>query len=285
MLKFIKKYRFRISIIFLLLFFLFTLLVQVDKQRTENWFTASVQTIAYPFQLSFAVVTRQARDLWLHYMWLTDVREKNKQLRIELNELKAESSRNREIRISYENLLSILDFSKNNPDKKVFAEVIGEVKRDFSRLMIINKGYRDGVKPNFAVVSHDGVIGKVQSVTPFQSTVQLITDSLSKYPVMLQRTRTKAMLQGENGTLQIIDIPRRIDVKPDDLVITSGLAGIFPKGFPVGKVEEVSKKKFGLFQTATLAPLVDLDNIEVVSVVLRSVRNIHQPLFTEKGEK
>ena len=285
MFKFIKKYRFRISIIFLLLFFLFTLLVQVDKQRTENWFTSVVQTIAYPFQLSFTVVTRQTRDLWLHYVWLIDVRGKNKQLRMELNELKAESSQNKEIRISYENLLSILDFNKSNPDKKVFAEVIGEVKRDFSRLMIINKGSRNGIKPNFAVVSHDGIIGKVQSVTAFQSTVQLITDSLSQYPVMLQRTRTKAMLQGENGELRIVDIPRRLDIKPDDLVITSGLAGIFPKGFPVGKVEEVTKKKFGLFQTATLVPIVDLDNIEVVAVILKSARNIHQPLFTDQGER
>lgn len=285
MFKFIKRYRFRISIIFLLLFFLFTLLVQVDRQRTENWFTAVVQTIAYPFQLSFSVVTRQTRDLWLHYVWLVDVRDKNKQLRADLNELKAENSRNKEIRISYENLLSMLDFNKNNPDKKVFAEVIGEVKRDFSRLMIINKGRRDGIKPNFAVVSHDGIIGKIQSVTAFQSTVQLITDSLSKYPVMLQRTRTKAVLQGENGGLQVVDIPRRIELKTNDFVITSGLAGIFPKGFPVGKVQEISKKKFGLFQTATLEPMVDLDNIEVVAVILKSVRNIHQPLFTEKGEK
>jgi rod shape-determining protein MreC len=281
MFKFFKNYRFRISIALLLIYFLLTLIIQVEKPRTDNWFSAFNQSVAYPFQTTYHFISNHIQEGWLHYLWLINVREQNRMLQKLLYQSRAENAENREIKIAYKRLLDTLDFKKKNSDIKVFAEVIGEVRNGFSRLIIINKGNANGIKKNFAVVSHEGIIGKIQSVTSFQSVVQLITDSHSKIPILIQRTRTKAFLQGSDGELKIIDILRRIEIKKHDKIITSGLAGIFPKGFPVGEITKIHEKSFGLFQKADVRPSVDFSKIEEVAVILKSVNNIHQPIFTE----
>jgi rod shape-determining protein MreC len=84
-----------------------------------------------------------------------------------------------------------------------------------------------------------------------------------------------------DGIITLKRIPRRQEIFLDDQVVTSGLAGVFPKGFPVGKVKKVIKKQYGLFQSVTLTPTVDLSKVEEVAVLLRNVENIHQPLFTD----
>ena len=281
MFKFFKNHRFRISIALLLIYFLLTLVVQVEKPRTDNWFSAFNQSVAYPFQTSYHFISSHVREAWLHYIWLINVREQNRELQKRLYQSRAENAENREIKIAYKRLLDSLDFKKQNSDIKVFAEVIGEVQNGFSRLIIINKGTSDDIKKNYAVVSYEGIIGKIQSVTAFQSVVQLITDSHSKIPILIQRTRTKAFLQGSDGDLKITDTLRSVELKKQDKIITSGLAGIFPKGFPVGSITKINKKSFGLFQKADIRSSVDFSKIEEVIVILKSVNNIHQPIFTE----
>ncbi len=126
------------------------------------------------------------------------------------------------------------------------------------------------------------MVGVIQSVTAIQSVVQLIKDSRSQFPILIQRTGDKAILYGSlDGTLTIKRIPRTLELFNDDLIVTSGLAGIFPKGLPVGKIKSVNRGRFGLFQSVELTSSVDLKKVEEVVVILRNVNNIHQPLFTE----
>ena len=254
---------------------------QVERPTTDNWFSAVVQTIAYPFQTTYFFISSHTREAWLHYVWLSGVREKNKALLTQIRILKAENTRNVEVKIAYERLLGMLAFKRSNRDIKVFAEVIGEIKNGFSQLIIINKGHKSGIKKNFGVVTPDGIVGKIQSVTAYQSVVQLITDSHSNFPVLIQRTRTKAFLQGFNGELEIMHVDRKIDLKRSDVVIASGLAGVFPKGFTVGQISPVRKNKFGLFQNVPVMSEVDFSKLEEVAIILKSVDNINQPLFTE----
>ncbi|MDT8447392.1 MAG: rod shape-determining protein MreC [bacterium] len=280
--NFLKRYRFRISIGFILVVLLLVILSQLEERRRENWFSHLVQTVSHPFlSLSNSVYTG-SKDLWLGYLWLVDVRSENLRLKTELRSLKEEVARNQEIITAFERQRKLLEFAETNDDDKVFAEVIGEVQRGFSRLLVLNKGAQAGIKKNFAVVTPEGVVGKIQSVTPYQSVVQLVTDPNSQFPVLIQRTRSKAMIQGSlDGDLTITNFPRRQVLDKGDLVITSGLAGILPKGFSVGRVSRVEKKEFGLFQTITLNSTVDLNKLEEVAVILFSRSNIHQPLFSE----
>ncbi|MBT7153141.1 MAG: rod shape-determining protein MreC [Deltaproteobacteria bacterium] len=281
MLDFLQKNRRRISVIFLIVFFLILLITQAEKSRSDNWFSAIVQNIAYPFQSAFHFAETHLTSAWLRYIWLIDTQQANKVLLEKVKRLEEIDAESREIRISYQRLFNLLEFKQKDPNEKVFAEVIVEINKPFSKILVINKGADDGIKPNFGVVTPRGIVGKIQSVTSVQSVVQLITDTRIQFPILIQRTRTKAMLHVKDGELIITRIPRRLELYENDRIITSGLAGIFPKGFTVGKIKKIEKKEFGLFQSVILSPAVELNKIEEVAVVLRSVYNIHQPLFTE----
>jgi len=282
MLDFFKRNRQPISVVLILLSFFILISSQAEETRSDNWLTATVQTVAYPFQASSHYVTSKVVQTWSHYFHLIGVAQENKTLRKRVKELKEKNSRYKEVLIAYRRLRENLNFQITNPDEKLFAEVIGELQKGASQLLVINKGSNHGIRRNFSVVTYDGVIGKIQSVTSIQSVVQLITDAHSQVPVLIQRTRTKAILSGSyDGTLVLERIPRRLVLKRNDLVITSGLAGIYPKGFTVGKIDQINKKEFGLFQSVTLTPSVDLNKIEDVAVILKSVNNIQQPLFTD----
>ncbi len=281
MLDFLQKNRRRISVIFLLVFFLIILISQTEKSRSDNWFSRFVQNVAYPFQSSFHYIETQVISFRDHYIWLVGVAEKNNELLLKVKQLEEQNAENREIRIAYQRLLALLEFRRKDPNEKVFAEVIVEIDKPFSRLLIINKGTEEGIRPNFGVVTPRGIVGKVQSATSIQSIVQLITDARTQFPVLIQRTRTKAMMKVKDNQLVISQIPRRLELYENDRIITSGLAGIFPKGIPVGRIKQIEKKEFGLFQSVILSPAVELNKIEEVAVILRSVYSIHRPLFTD----
>lgn len=281
MLDFLQKNRRRLSVIFLIVFFLILLIAQTEKSRSGNWFTASVQNIAYPFQSAFHFAEAQFESFWSRYIWLIETEQANRELREKVQHLEEINAESREIRIAYHRLFKLLEFEQKDPNKKVFAEVIVKIDKPLSRILVINKGVNAGIKPNFGVVTPSGIIGKIHSVTALQSVVQIITDARTQFPVLIQRTRTNAMMEVKDGELIIARIPRRLEVYENDRIITSGLAGVFPKGLPVGRVKSVLKNEFGLFQSVVLSPAVELDKIEEVAVILRSVDSIHQPLFTE----
>jgi len=283
MLDFLQKNRRRISVIFLIGFFLVLFIAQADRYRADNWFSAVVQSIAYPFQSAFHFTETRVSSAWQSYIWLINTQQENKVLVERVNRLEDIAAKSREIRIAYKRLFNLLEFKQKDPNKKVFAEVIVEVDKTFSKILIINKGSEDGILPNFGVVTPLGIVGKIQSVTSVQSVVRLITDVRTQFPVLIQRTRTKAMLQVKDGELVINRIPRRLELYINDRIITSGLAGIFPKGHTVGKIKNIEKMEFGLFQSVILSPAVELNKIEEVAVILRSIGNIHQPLFTDKN--
>ena len=283
MFNFLKRHRFRISIGLILTSFFFILVGQVEKGRINNWFTGLIQGVVYPFQATGDWLADGVGSTWNRYVWLINVAEENQELRLELAQLKEEKAATEELRLAYDRLLGLLQFERTNQDQKIFASVVGERRDSFSKLLVINQGSSSGVKKNYAVVTHMGVVGKVQSVTPFQAVVQLITDARSHFPALVQRSRLKVMVQGElDGSLVISNFPRRMSLKLGDMVVTAGLAGIFPKGLPIGIVSQIEKKEFGLFQKVTLTPTVRLDQLEELAVILYSVSNIHQPLFTEE---
>ncbi|MCP4296943.1 MAG: rod shape-determining protein MreC [Proteobacteria bacterium] len=283
MFNFLKRNRRLISAITVLLFFVFLISSQINQRKNENWFSAAVQSIAYPLQAASYYVKKAAIQSWNRYFWLVDIQQKNEQLELRIKELEAAKESSQEISMANIRLRKILEFQKRNTDIKVFSEVVGEIDRGVSQLLVINKGANHKIRRNFAVVSRERIIGKIQSVTSSQSVVQLITDPQSRVPVLLQRTRTKAILAGTyDGTLVIDQVIRTLDLKIGDKVVTSGLAGIYPKGFLVGEIDSIKKAKFGLFQSVTLVPSVDLNRIEDVAVILESLSNIQEPLFTDE---
>jgi len=286
MFNFLKGRRRLIFLLVVIIALFFTITAQTRENRSENLLSAAVQVVSYPFQKTSSFIFQTFQEIWSNYFWLIEVREENKRLNAKLFQLDEENRKNREFLIAYKGLQAYLGLKQNNPDQKVFASVIGEIKNGFSNLLIIDKGYNDGIRKNFAVTTPEGIVGKIQSTTEVQSVIQLISDSRSSFPVLTQRTRTKGILQGSfDRTLTLSYIPRRKGIVLNDNIVSSGLAGIFPKGFSVGKVSKIIKENSGLFQTVIIEPSVDLERIEVVAVILKTYSNIHTPLFTEKNER
>lgn len=282
MFDFIKKNQLKISLILTLITLLFILLSQTETSKIKNWLSSVTFSIAYPFQATAHYFSSHVSDAWQHYVWLIDTKRENTALKKIIQELKQKNDQYYEVGLAYERIRRSLEFKKSNRDKKIFAEVIAEAGEGLSKQLIINKGAQDGIKPNYAVLVPEGIVGKIAMVTPFQSTVQLITDGNSQFPVLIQRTRTKGILSGSiEGNPYITFIPRRLDIVKGDRIVASGLAGIFPKGFLVGTVKHIEKKNYGLFQSALIVPSVDFNKIEEVFVILKSRDNIQMPLFTE----
>ena len=282
MFDYLKRNQLKISLALTLITLVIVLMTQVSLPGVRNWFSSVTHTLAYPFQQTSHFIYSEVKGFWNGYIWLINTKTENDRL-IRINrELREENQKYYEIALSYNRLRKSLEFKESNPDKKIFAEVIGESSEGFNRLLTINRGSSDEVFLNYAVIAPEGIVGKIISTTPFQSTVLLITDNSSQIPVLIQRSRTKAILTGSpEGDLFLTLVPRTADLMIGDRIVASGLAGIFPKGLLVGTIETIEKKNYGLFQSALVKPTVDFLRTEEVFVIFDSQENIQKPLFTE----
>lgn len=169
----------------------------------------------------------------------------------------------------------------------VQATVIGRTPDRWFEQIIIDKGKKSGIKPDMAVITANGLIGKVVSTSEMTSTIELLSSDNT-------RSRVAAEIQGEKSVYGLIDgydkeqkmllvkdLPiDEVKLKPGQSVITSGLGGIFPKGLDIGTVEELKLDQFGLTQTAYVKPSADFYDFEHVMVVVRSM-----PSSEDKGEE
>jgi rod shape-determining protein MreC len=213
---------------------------------------------------------------------LIGTRQENQQLRNEVAELKERLNQSLENSVQYKRLRGQLLFAKRQPDRKVFAEIIGESVDNIHQMRLVNRGSRHGLKRNFSAILKEGLVGRVQSVTPFQSNLQLITDFRSRVPALTQRNRVRGLIYGTQTGLEMRQINRRAEVKKGDRVITSGLGGLFPKGILIGNIVEVKRQPHELFQTASIETAVDLSRMEEVFIIISGPYPQGSPLFTDQ---
>jgi rod shape-determining protein MreC len=133
----------------------------------------------------------------------------------------------------------------------------------------INKGSRDGIRQNTPILTPDGVVGRTNQVSPHFSTVLLITDPNSNIPVRGQRSRTNGILRGQGlrRQLQVKHVPQNSPMYEDEVLVTSGLDGLFPKGLPVARVEKVTISDLSLFKDVQARSLVNVKQQEEVLAI------------------
>jgi rod shape-determining protein MreC len=196
-----------------------------------------------------------------------DLRDRNDELEadvVRLHELEVE---NRELR----NLLSLRD--QMGPGAFVPASVIARDDTPYVQAITIDRGANDGVKEDAVVITHKGLVGRVERVNPTSAKVRLINDLNSSVGVRLQtESRTTGVLRGQSqGNLMVIAyIPQTDSVEAGDVVITSGLGAVFPEGLVVGKVARVERKDADPFQAAVVEPAVEMDKLERLYVLADS---------------
>ncbi|MDH5752752.1 MAG: rod shape-determining protein MreC [Deltaproteobacteria bacterium] len=299
MLELIKRNRILVSVIFTLLLLLIVLSVRLKSPGFARWTDEVFQIAAYPFQASYHKISSSLDGMFSNYVYLVDLKQENERLRSQVEALQEELNHYTNSAVQFDLLREQLNFLEERPEKKVFAEVIGESVDNLHHVLLINRGGTSGIKRNFPVVLRQGVVGRIQSVTATQSVVQLIIDRRHRFPVLVQRSRDRMVMQGEGGNVRLQSQNRGIafgqddglrlsrirmlaDVEPEDKVITSGLGGIFPKGLMVGTVKRVSRERHELFQSAEVEPAVDFNRIEGVFVIIKDPKDTEFPLFFEE---
>jgi len=205
---------------------------------------------------------------------LASLREQNTGLREDKVRLLQWQMVARRLEAENKALRALLNFVPGPEASYVTARVIGDTGGAFAQTLVLNAGIRAGVRKGQAVVTGDGLVGRVAGVGTRSTRIILITDLNSHIPVLVERTRTRAIVAGDNSeVLRLIRLPPGAEVAPGDRIVTSGHGGAFPPGLPVGVVASVSDAGI------EVQPFVERSRLEYVRVVDFGLRGILQPLF------
>ncbi len=236
---------------------------QGDTRLIRVWAVSAIT----PLEKAIVSTQNFFYGAWHNYVYLRGVRRENRELRAELDQMKLEQVRLREDAEMARRIQSLLAFKEQHIDATVAAQVIGTSGGDQSRVLYIDKGSSDGIRTDMAVITPNGIVGKVVQVFPDSAQVLPINDQLSGVGVMLENTRLQGILRGSaNGATTVQYVMADERVVPGERIVTSGGDRIFPKGLPVGKVVDVAPGK-DLFLNIRVLPSAQLDRVEEVLVV------------------
>ena len=201
---------------------------------------------------------------------VTVIRQQNANLEAENAHLQAQIVTLQQQLTEYEILAALLDFARAHPEHQYLgATVIGRDISPFLHYVIINRGSDDGLRRGMPIVTQNGLAGRVSQVTAKSARIQLITDPSVKVNVRIQPSRSEAILTGSiNGEVSLEQIPQNAKVNPGNLILTSGLGGNYPPNIIVGQVTSVKSQEYALFQSASVQPVSDFTELEIVLVII-----------------
>lgn len=207
------------------------------------------------------------RGMWSGYIALRQVQEENAALKQELQTLQVRFQQERAEAQRTDNLRQLLELRDRANLETVAAEVIaGPASPDF-RTVTIDKGSSDGLATDMAVISPAGVVGRVILPSGRAAKVQLLIDRNAAAGVLIERTRVQGVVMGiGDGVLRLQYVPGTADVKTGDLVVTSGIDGIYPKGFVIGTIDH-AERGAGAYHEISVRPAVDFARLEEVLIV------------------
>ncbi|HWQ83023.1 MAG TPA: rod shape-determining protein MreC [Anaerolineales bacterium] len=200
---------------------------------------------------------------------LARLRQTNQELEAEVARLEAEII-NLNQQLSETRVLSALvDFARAQPENRYLAAaVIGRDPSPFLQDLIINRGSDDGIRRGMPVVTDRGLVGRISRVTANAASIQLITDPATIVNIRLEPSRAQAVLIGSiTGEVTLEQIPQSAEVQPGDLLLTSGLGGNYPGNILIGQITGVRSRDLDLFQSASVQPTVEFDQLEIVLII------------------
>jgi rod shape-determining protein MreC len=241
----------------------------------RHWTVSAVA----PFERFFHGIGYNVRHGWSNYIDLRNTRQQNHDLQEQIARLRLEQAALSEDAIQGHRLQALLDFQQHYVASTVAAQVIGTSGNDLSRVLYIDKGSKDGLKPDQAVITPDGIIGKLRDVFPHTSQVLLINDQTSGAGVLLASTRLRAILRGSTaGQIVINNLTPDSRIKIGEQVLTSGGDQVYPRGLAVGTIESIKPdpdhQPYTLIQ---LRPAANLNQLEEVLVITATQPNLPLP--------
>ncbi len=249
----------------LLLFALGLMTAKFRRVPQVDWFEARAASVIMPLQALLAQGTRYVRDMWYGYIDLTQVRRENIQLRQQTAALQDELHRYREAYLEQQRLRAMLGFRSLAFPRATPAEVLGVDPSLWAEAVTINKGAEHKLTKDSAIVTHQGLVGHVIELAPRYATVLLLTDRRSAVDALVQRTRARGIVFGKSqDQLAFRYVSVRETVEVGDVIISSGLGDIYPKGLRIGTVISVRPQRYGLFYEISVRPAVEFGKLEEV---------------------
>src|SRR2546422_7531363 len=228
----------------------------------------AVNTIT-PLEKAIVWCQSGASSLWHSYFYLRGVRQENRDLKAEIERLRLEQVRLSQDAEQARRLQALLGFKEQFISQTLAAQVIGSSGSEQSRSIYLDKGAHAGIKPDLAVITADGVVGKVLKVYGTTSQVLLINDQTSGVGAILDKSRLQGVLRGTPaGEIVLEKVTADETVQPGEKVLTSGGDQVFPKGLPVGTVTKVSTGA-DLFLNVRVKPAANLSKLEEVLVITK----------------
>jgi rod shape-determining protein MreC len=225
--------------------------------------------LTVPLQRMVTLPVRELRSLWAEYISLVLVREENDHLRGELARVKEENLQYREAIVASERFQRLAGVRERHEVPMVPANVAAQDLSSWFQSLIIDQGSTSGVRPGMPVITDSGVVGVVAGTTPRAAKVLLISDPQSRVDAYVQRSRARGSVRGAaDGGCEFEHVLREEDVVVGDLLLTSGLGALYPKGLVIGRIASLERKPYGLFQVASIEPTVDFRQLEEVFVIL-----------------
>ena len=229
---------------------------------------AGVTTITTPARMAGNLVSAPFNAVGNIFGNLTASRATLDELEAENAELTARVAELAEYQATSERLEKLLDLQSTYNLQSTAARISGQSSDAWSDTVTIDKGSLDGISVNMPVTNSTGVIGQVIEVAPNASTVRLLTDEGSGVSAMIQDTRAQGMVQGQpDGTLRMDYVSVDADVKEGDIIITSGIGGVYPKGLPIGTVASVTKNSNDVYYTIIVSSASRTESNEEVLVI------------------
>lgn len=242
----------------------------VSPDRELSGWSGAVLDIAAPVQRMIALPLEFLQDAWRNYVSIVDVGERNEELTSRLVLLEEENLQLREALVASGRLERIAEIRADFEVPMLSSELVGVDPSPWFRSVLIDRGKTHGVRSGMPVISELGLVGLVTETSTRAAKAMLVLDRQSAVDGIVQRSRSRGIVRG-HGTdqLDFEFVVRGSNVRIGDVVISSGLGGVYPKGIRIGEVASVSDPGSALLQTAKLAPAVDFGRLEQVFVMLR----------------
>lgn len=242
-------------------------ILQINAQRAgnESPLTTAVMSLASFIETATSVTVSTARGAGTAVVSVPQLERDNKDLRTRNQSLEQENTRLHELASQYASEAAVRPVIQTAPNG-IEARVVGFPPENESRTVTIDKGSSSGVRKDDGVLAAGGVVGRIESVTPFASKVVLITDYTSRLPAVTRRGRYWGIARGNLSSVRVEYIPQDAKIKIGDLVVT-GEGRSFHSGIPIGTIARIERGDATLYQTAILKPSADIAALDRVVVV------------------
>jgi rod shape-determining protein MreC len=254
----------------------FSVVVMIVDYRSHylQYLRSALATVVTPLHMVATLPHEIAERVNIWFVSSEGLRDEHETLKSEFFQLKAKLQKMQALERENESLRLLLDAAEKVPDRVLMAELIKVSLDPFTHKILVDRGLNDGAHIGQPVFDHTGVMGQITQVMPFTSAVTLITDPSHAVPVQVRRNglRTIAFGTGDAHRLRISYLSHNADVRVGDVLLSSGLGGRFPAGYPVAKVISVENDPGEAFLKIEAVPAAEIDRANQVLLVWRGSR-------------